>query len=792
MFKLPDEVKEGIKGYRNSLDDLQSGKTSPARFTGIRVPWGIYSHRGGKVFMNRIRIPAGQVTSGQLEAIAHCARAYGNGMTHITTRQDIQLHAIKIEDTIKVIEYLKDYELSPRGGGGNTVRNVTACAYAGICKEEVFDVGAYAVSLSEELLARDTSYNLPRKFKIGFSGCAKDCAAILVNDAGFLAKEKNKQKGFQVFVGGGMGAEPLVGNLLEEFIPQDELGFCVAAIKSVFYKKGDRRNKHHNRLRFLIQDSGMALFRQWYREELKSIKETEYIVLRNIEQSEPSGNRAGKIPKTEDKDFNAFLKHSLLEQRQDGLVSIELRVPRGDISAASLEALAALGNDFGEIEFRTSGNQNLCLCNVKKKDVYALFLKLKQFLKNFLYPATLQDVVCCKGALTCNLGLCNSPGLTEKLEEVIKDNFIGKAALGKLNIKINGCPNACGQHPLGLIALHGMVRRVSGRPVPFYKLLLGGRKGVPHTKLAGDSGIILPAKNIPLFIKDFVNSVNSAIDEDTDIYNYIDNYGEGLAKEIAAKYAYVPGYLENKDYYIDWGKESEFSLDGLGPGECGAGVIDMIEADLSDARIHLEAAVKDKHNPEEISKLLFFSSRALLVVRGADPKDELTAIGDFIEKFINAGMSDPKFSNLREMYDSLSGSLSPKEKEEKFLYAKEFFVHVKELYKNMEPSFSFPKYTPLETIGQPEKRKMSQAQQAEESRADAVLDLKGVQCPMNYVQAKLYLENVKIGQIVELSLDEGEPLENVPASLKNDGQEIMEIKKADGYYKVLVKKLVDS
>lgn len=782
MFKLPNEVKEGIKNYKRSLEDFQSGKMSPARFTGMRVPWGIYSHRGGEVFMNRIRIPAGQVTSEQLKAIAHCARAYGNGMAHITTRQDIQLHAVKIEDTIKVIEYLKDYELSPRGGGGNTVRNVTACTYAGICKEEVFDVGAYAISLSEELLARDTSYNLPRKFKIGFSGCAKDCAAILVNDVGLLAMEKNKQKGFQVFVGGGMGAESLVGNSLEEFIPQDELGFCVAAIKGVFYRKGDRRNKHHNRMRFLIQDSGMANFKQWYREELKSIKETEYIALKKIEQSEPPSRGAGRIPQAEDKDFKAFLKYSLLEQRQDGLVSIELRIPRGDISAASLEALAGLGNDSREIEFRTSGNQNLCLCNVKKKDVYGLFLKLKQILKDFLYPATLQDVACCKGALTCNLGLCNSPGLTEKLEEVIKDNFIAKAALGKLNVKINGCPNACGQHPLGLIALHGMVRRVGGRPVPFYKLLLGGRKGVPDTKLAGDSGIILPAKSIPLFIKDFVNSINSAIDEDTDIYNYIDNYGEKSAKEIAAKYAYVPGYSENKDYYIDWGKESEFSLDGLGPGECGAGVMDMIEADLSDAKIHLEAAAKDNHNPEEIRKLLFFSSRALLVVRGADPKDELAAIGDFIGEFINAGISNTKFSNLKEIYSSLAQESSTKEKEDKFLYAKEFFEHVRELYKNMEPSFTFPKYTPS-----------SPAKQAEESGADLkVLDLKGVKCPMNYVQAKLYLENVKIGQIVELCLDEGEPLANVPVSLKNDGQEILEIKKADGYYKVLVKKLVDS
>jgi sulfite reductase (ferredoxin) len=255
-----------------------------------------------------------------------------------------------------------------------------------------------------------------------------------------------------------------------------------------------------------------------------------------------------------------------------------------------------------------------------------------------------------------------------------------------------------------------------------------------------------------------------------------------LAKEAAAKYLYVPSYSENRDYYIDWGSLEEFSLSGFGPGECGAGVIDMIEADLTDAKIHLDLAVKNTYQPAEIKKLLFFSSRALLVVRGSDPKDDLIALADFIGKFINAGLANLKFSNLKEVYHTLSDSLGPKEKEEKFLYAKEFFEHVKELYKNMEPSFNFPKY----------EQRQAQSPEVKEKTPDAVLDLKGVKCPMNYVQAKLYLENVKIGQLIELCLDEGEPIQNVPASLKNDGQEILEIKKADNYYKVLVRKLVDS
>ena len=144
--------------------------------------------------MNRIRIPAGVITSDQLKAIATVAKKYGNGVAHITTRQDIQLHEVKIEDTIKVMEFLKEYELSPRGGGGNTVRNITSCALSGLCRDEILETKGYAVSLTEFLLGQDSSYNLPRKFKIGFSGCAKDCAAVCVNDVGLLAKEKRSEE----------------------------------------------------------------------------------------------------------------------------------------------------------------------------------------------------------------------------------------------------------------------------------------------------------------------------------------------------------------------------------------------------------------------------------------------------------------------------------------------------------------------------------------------------------------------------------------------------------------------
>jgi len=775
MFKLPDKILEGIKGYKESLDDFLGGSINYSRFTASRVPWGIYSHRGGKVFMSRIRIPAGLITPRQLKAIAYVARTYGNGISHITTRQDIQVHGVNIEDTIKAIEYLKDYNLSPRGGGGNTVRNITACPLSGICKDEVFDVRSSALGLTEYLLSLEDSYNLPRKFKIGFSGCNKDCGGCLVNDVGLLAEAHGAKKGFKVFTGGGMGAESRLGRLLEDFIPEEELGYCVSAIKNVFYKNGDRRNKHHNRLRFLIEDTGYDKFKRLYEDELKALKGSEYINLRKIDFECREFSEEG-FPEAKEEEFREFLRYNVRPQKQEGQVTVELRIPRGDILPEQLEALSELSQEFSGIEFRTSQNQNIFLCHIKKSQAYQLFLKIKNALDNFLYPSTLLDIVCCKGALTCNLGLCNSPGLTEEVEKIFKGNFIGTPAFEKLDLKINGCPNSCGRHPIGLIGLHGMVRRVSGRPVPFYKLLLGGRIALLNTRLAKDTGILIPAKSVPLFLKDFVARINKDIGENTDIYKYINERALDYAKEIAAKYSYVPGYQENRDFYIDWGKAEDFSLDGLGPGECGAGVLDMMDADLTDSGIALDKAKENGYSVQDMKQALFLGARALLVVKGSDPRNEQQACLDFTEKFAKEGIAPDKFLDLAQFLASLKDDLAPKEKEEKFLYVKDFLEAVKSLYKNMDSSFNFPKHKVPETKGPQEEI--------------SILDLKGVRCPLNYVQAKLYLENIRIGQVIELCLDEGEPIQNVPVSLKNDGQEILDIKKLDGFYKVKVKKLV--
>lgn len=703
------------------------GELSPARFKGIRVPWGIYTQRGGKVFMTRVRVPAGEATADQLKALAFVSKKYGNGKLHITTRQDIQIHEVKIEDTAVIIDCLKEHNLSPRGGGGNTVRNIVACELAGVCEKELFDVGPQAVALTGYLLSEESSLNLPRKFKIAFAGCSRGWRSYLLNDVGLLAKIENGKKGYQVFVGGGMGMHTHIGRELESFIPMANAARVVEAVKQTFNRYGDRKNRHRNRLGFLIEDLGLEKFAELYRKELAGLKEIE-------------------------------LSEIAARVKTNG-ARIELRVPRGDIDADRLIAVAELEKDFPGIEFRTSTNQNLIIIKVKSEDLDKLSKRLERISEDFRHPRTLLDVVACKGAQTCNLGICNSPGLSIEIEKLIKNEFINSEVFKKLDIKLNGCPNACGRHPVGKLAFHGMVKKIGNRPIPFYKFLMGAGKKGDRIKLAEEVGA-LPAKNVPAFLREFLKRADEELLGNRSV-------SKEIAGEILLKYSGVPAYEENRDFYIDWGKTEDFSLAGIGPGECGAGIVDMIESDLKDAKTHLEGG--------DYRKALIFSARALLVVKGIEPRTDSEVLSNFKTAFVEEGLIAYRFKDVTELALSL---LTAK-------YVQELYDEVSSAYHKMDSNFHFAVKEEIKQAA--EKEKIIEKEMEE---GEPLMDLRGVACPLNYVKVKLRLENMEKGQKLLIYLDPGEPIENVPASLRSDGQDVMKVEEKNEYFEVLVKKEV--
>ncbi len=300
-YNLPDTLQEDLERFEEEVARFKQGAVGGAEFRAFRVPQGVYEERTEGSYMLRVRFPAGGLLPAQMRALASVARTYGNGVLHLTTRQDVQVHAVPLDNIHPALTALAEAGLSTKGGGGNTVRNIIACSDAGVCAQEEFDVAPYAVALTEFMLPDPLSYRMPRKYKIAFSGCPADCAGAMVNDLALFARVRDGQRGFAVYVAGGMGANCRVAEPLEEFVPAEEIHYVAEAVKHVFDKHGNRKNKHKARLRYLMADVGPEAFHRLYEEELAALRSEGLppLQVRDLPRRQPEPPEAAAEPARE-------------------------------------------------------------------------------------------------------------------------------------------------------------------------------------------------------------------------------------------------------------------------------------------------------------------------------------------------------------------------------------------------------------------------------------------------------------------------------------------------------------
>ncbi|MHC4195332.1 MAG: Mov34/MPN/PAD-1 family protein, partial [Planctomycetota bacterium] len=374
ILRIPETVREDTLNYRSQVKKFLDDQTSPITFRAYRVPMGVYEQRTTGEFMVRIRIGAGLVLPFQLHRIAELSKKYGNGILHVTTRQDIQIHKVNIEDTPDILEGLLEVGLSSRGGGGNTVRNVTACSQAGVCPKEEFDVAPFAIATAEYLLQDRSSFNLPRKYKIVFSGCSQDCAFASVADLGFFAHKKDGVKGFAVYAAGGLGSNPSVAVKIEDFLKADEVFEVAEAIKRLFDKHGDRTNKHKARLRYVLARLGVEEFIKLYQRERDTFK-------------------ADGLP------FEVPNIHDVLSDypAAEGSVTVRLWLKNGDIPANDLEKVGQIAARYGRGLVRTTQLQDLLITAVAHEDIDKVNSELKS-LSIDVFADSGPKVVACAGA----------------------------------------------------------------------------------------------------------------------------------------------------------------------------------------------------------------------------------------------------------------------------------------------------------------------------------------------------------------------------------------------------------
>lgn len=595
--------------------------------------------------MQRIKVPYGGLTARQLETLAELAEEYADGVAHVTTRQDFQLHFVHIEDTPSIMRRLAAVGLTTREACGNTVRNVTACPMAGVCPTEVFDVTPHADALFRFLLGHPDAQAFGRKFKISFSGCSEvGCGLARMHDIGLVAAVRKDnglpRQGFQMWVGGGLGPVPQQARLFTDFLPVEELLPMAQAVARVFARLGEKKNRNTARLKFLVSKLGLEEFRRLVLEARAALPEDPR--WRAHLDGEPKAEQPLKPPAlvsiqpAGDGDFAAWRASNCTPQRQAGYTAVTIALPLGDISAAQLRALAGIARRYVKDTLRTTVEQNILLRWVSDADLPALYADLKAAGLAAPGAGTITDIVACPGTDTCKLGIASSRGLAAELRRRLSAEKDGwSRAVRHLHIKISGCFNSCGQHHVADIGFYGVSRRKGAYAVPHFQVLLGGQWR-RNASAYGLAVAAIPSKRVPEALERIAAKYAAERQDGEEFAAFVARVGKAAFKALLEDLAEVPPHEADPSYYSDWGDPREFTTGDLGVGECAGAVVTPMEFQLAACeRAVFQAQLElDRGFPQTAARrayeAMLEAAAALLDYRGISHAEEAA---DIVAKF---------------------------------------------------------------------------------------------------------------------------------------------------------------
>jgi len=578
--EIPAAQLAEIAQFDENIRRLEAGALDTEHFRRFRLNNGIYGIRyTTDEHMVRVKIMWGNVTADQLDALADVAEQFATPKcAHVTTRQAIQMHHIKRRDVPAMLRMLAEAGLTTREACGNTVRNVTACHYAGISPEEAFDVRPYAQAAVDYFLRNPIGQNLPRKFKIGFEGCPTDHARIPIHDFGAVAKIREvngrKERGFQCYVGGGLGATPHAAQLIEDFTPEDQLIPTIEACIRIFDRNGNRKDKARARIKFVVKDWGIEKMRAAIMEERKIAILTRSGMHPNFkintagyDEGAPKVDLPASIPEPKDPGYARWRLTNVRKQKQPGHVTVLVRCLLGDIYVPQMRSLAAISRKYCGGRMRTAITQNMVMQWVPEKAlplVYADLLKAGLAEPN---AERVADITRCPGADTCQIAITHSKGLASALTPIFSNGLSTADELQDIKIKISGCFNSCGQHHIADIGFYGSSKAVDGHDVPHYVMLLGGYTQEGLAKF-GKPTVQIPAKRVPDAAKKLLSAFRAERRPNEIFRAFVERVGHAKIKELLQEFTTVPS--GDPKMYEDLGAEGVAFKMEMGKGECAA------------------------------------------------------------------------------------------------------------------------------------------------------------------------------------------------------------------------------
>ena len=805
MYRIPSTLNSDLDYTESLIKKYQTGEIKAGELKSNRVPMGIYEQRKNEHYMLRVRCAGGLITPKQLAEVAYVGRQVSTSHLHITTRQEIQIHNVDLRDAVPALRKLEKVGLSTAGGGGNTVRNMMVNDRSGLVAEEAFDVYPVVEELTSRLIAERDSFTMPRKYKVAMDYNEQDARYSFVADFGLQARIVDGQRGYRVLIAGSTAPNPHTGWEVFDFLPEVDLYRAAKALKNWFNKYGNRRNRHKARMRYVFYKYGEEEAKRLYLEEFKELKRDGsldfFVPTLPLEHHRPEFT-------PEKDDSEEFLRwkqryahaQTTDEGRRENLWFAYLPVDHGnnrpEFFAEVADYLANYGNDV----IRFTKREQIQVRNIPEEylpNIYHFFKRLGDYQVD--YPVVVTNFTSCTGADTCRLGICLPKGAINAITKKLLASDLDLDAIPDFELKMNGCTNICANATWADLGFSGRIGRVGDDPFPAYTVWLP-LKGRNEIDLSVG---YIPARHLPGFVEDYLRDVIAEKDNYADYYDYVVKHGAEVVKLLLEKYKTVKPYAEEPDAYHDWEDDEKFSLIKYGQAECSAGLFDIIELDqdtIAEKRKAIDTG-KAKDLEKELHDIVFAENRMLLVTRGIDPRTDDDVYNGFLKEFIATGIVPQKFSVLTDR----ARRHEPLADQQPLIY--ELADLLNELYKGMDDNLQFKTVSgaalspstgsqqPVDTPKATENTtsSVSSASKATDTSSEGITpdvkkDFRGVACPMNFVKTKIALSPMKSGQVLEILLEDGQPIQNGPGSVKNEGHTVLSTEKVDNYWKVLIKK----
>lgn len=607
-------VAKEILDLEKKIRQYRDGQLHEDKFRSLRLARGVYGQRQQGVQMVRIKLPFGRVTVKQLLKIADISDEYAVGNLHLTTRQDIQLHFVSLDRTPELWAKLAEDDITLREACGNTVRNITASYTAGVDPEEPFDVSPYAYTMFQYFLRNPICQEMGRKFKISFSSSDKDSAYSFMHDLGFIPKVQYRDgkevRGFKVLVGGGLGAQPYLAYVGQEFIEANKIIPFAESVIRVFDRYGERTRRHKARMKFLIDDIGFETFMDLVQKEHRALKNHVYEIDPNAVPA-PVPPVAQDLPEVTEYDkakYEAWLKTNVFEQKQKGFYGVQLKIQLGDLKTTISRQLASLVQKVAADDMRISVNQGILLKYVREESLLYVFSALdKMGLAEPGFDST-ADVTACPGTDTCNLAISSSTGISVALEEVMKKEYPDLIYNSDIKIKISGCMNACGQHTAAQIGYHGSSIKKGPNVLPALQLLLGGGIEGDGVGSIADKVIKIPSKKGPDSLRYLLNDYETHALDGEYFNDYYRRKGKDYFYQLLKPLADTSALTA--DDFVDWGHEDKFAT-AIGVGECAGVMIDLVATLFFEAEEKL-AWAKEAMDGNRYADSIYYSYQGMI------------------------------------------------------------------------------------------------------------------------------------------------------------------------------------